>query len=223
MHASAFMLGKRFFEVYSKRTPGHILDVGSRDINGSLRACAPQSHEYIGIDIEAGKGVDIVLQDPYAYPFSSKHFDLVVSTSTFEHDKFYWITFMECCRVLKDGGFLYINSPSNGSYHGYPHDYWRFYPDASLALRDWAVRMLQPIWLVESFIAPQAGSEWNDCVMIFAKQPNFVPTVYLSDEIAYAHNVHRGTEEVRNYRQHTQDQAVIAHFREQLQRPAAKQ
>jgi len=222
MHTSAFVLGKRFLEIYAKDAPGRILDVGSRDINGTLRPAAPQGFEYIGIDLEAGKGVDMVLQDPYAYPFPGKHFDYVVSTSTFEHDQFFWLTFLECSRVLADGGFLYINTPSNGSYHGYPHDFWRFYPDSSLALQDWARRMLQPITLVESFIGPQVESEWNDTVMIFTKALAFTPKQYLSDEVAYAHNIHRGAEDVRNFRQHTQDQMVIAHFRQELQKATGK-
>jgi SAM-dependent methyltransferase len=222
MHTSAFMLGKRFLEIYQRGTSGRILDVGSRDINGTLRPCAPPDFEYTGIDLEAGKGVDMVLQDPYAYPFPGKHFDFVISTSTFEHDKLFWMTFLECCRVLTDKGFLYINTPSNGSYHGYPQDYWRFYPDASLALQEWGRRMLQPICLVESFIAPQVESEWNDSVMIFTKDADFRPSSYLSDEVAFAHNIHRGSEDVRNLRLQTQDQVIMARYRQELERSAKR-
>jgi SAM-dependent methyltransferase len=218
MHTSAFVLGKRFLEIYATEPAGRILDVGSRDVNGTLRPAAPKHYEYVGIDLEEGSGVDLVLRDPYAYPFPGKHFDAVVSTSTFEHDKFFWLTFLECCRVLSDRGFLYINTPSNGSYHGYPHDYWRCYPDAALALQDWGQRMLQPIFLVESFIGPQYESEWNDAVMIFARDPAFRPARYLSDEIAYAHNIRHGAEAVRNFRQQTQDQVAILHYRQELQR-----
>jgi SAM-dependent methyltransferase len=217
MHPSARELGRRFFEIYRKDAPGRILDVGSRDVNGTLRPYVPPGTEYIGIDLEGGTGVDIVLNDPYSYPFPEKFFDWVISTSTFEHDKFFWVTFAEMCRVLSDGGLIYLNAPSNGSYHGYPQDYWRFYPDAALALEDWGQRMHYPIYLVESFIAPQFGSEWNDCVMIFARDQGFRPSSYLSDHVEFAHNIHRGREKVRNVRVRTQDQEFIAHYRQKFE------
>ena len=44
---------------YSKEKP-RILDVGSMDINGSLKDVTSYS-EYIGIDIKEGKNVDVVL------------------------------------------------------------------------------------------------------------------------------------------------------------------
>ena len=81
----------------------------------------------------------------------------------------FWVSFLEMVRVLKPGGHLYINAPSNGGYHGFPLDHWRFYPDAGLALQDWARRMDQDVTLVESFIAPQQEAWFNDCVMVFAK------------------------------------------------------
>ena len=218
MHTSAFLLGKRFFELYRHDGPGRILDVGSRNLNGTLRSCAPADHEYVGIDLEEGEGVDLVLKDPYFYPFESKSFDYIVSTSTFEHDQFFWLTFLECCRVLNDTGFIYINAPSNGSYHGYPHDFWRFYPDSALALQNWGRRMLHPVTAVESFTGPQADSEWNDHVMIFTKRPDFQPARFLSDDVAFAHNIHRGRDSVRNLQLLTQDQVMIARLRQELQR-----
>jgi SAM-dependent methyltransferase len=217
MHPSARALGQRFFETYRKAGPARVLDVGSRDVNGTLRPFAPTGVEYIGVDIEAGAGVDIVLRDPHSYPFPEKCFDWVISTSTLEHDKFFWMTFAEMCRVVTDSGYIYINAPSNGSYHGYPHDYWRFYPDAGLALEEWGQRMGHPVVLVESFIAPQHGSEWNDCVMIFTKDLTFRPAVYLADQVELAHNIHHGRDEVRNVRVRTQDQEFIAAYRQKLQ------
>ena len=180
MHQSALLLGKRFFELYQTASPGRVLDIGSRDINGTLRNCAPQGAEYVGVDLQMGNGVDIVLKDPYSYPFPDKSFDWVVSTSMMEHTGLFWLSFLECCRVLSDTGFLYINAPSNGWYHGYPNDYWRFYPDASLALQEWGQRMNHPVRLIESFIAPQIGSEWNDNVMIFTKAPHLVQSTICS-------------------------------------------
>lgn len=222
MHKSAFLLGKRFFDLHRPAHPPRILDIGARDINGTLRACAPQPCEYVGIDLQPGPGVDLVLQDAYSYPFPSASFDLIVSTSTFEHDQFFWLSFLECCRVLKDTGAMYINVPSNGSYHGYPYDHWRFYPDAGLALQNWGRRMLHPVTLVESFIGPQFESEWNDAVMIFVKRPDFRPARYLSDDVPYAHNIRRGEEKLRNPQLRNQDQVLIDRLRQELARSSGK-
>jgi hypothetical protein len=93
----------------------------------------------------------------------------------------FWLTFLEGLRVLSSRGFLYVNAPSSGTYHGYPLDFWRFYPDAGISLEMWGRRMLQPVRLVESFITGQRIRGFNDCVMVFTKDPTFVPDRYIQD------------------------------------------
>ena len=170
MHASALEYGRKFFEIHTDAGFERVLDIGSLDINGSLRSVCPPGLAYTGIDLSAGKGVDLILSDPYAYPFPDGHFDMIVSTSCFEHDAFFWITFLEALRVLAPGGLFYINAPSNGFYHGHPFDHWRFFPDAGLALQRWAERSGVAVDLVESFTGERAAGEfWNDLVMVFRK------------------------------------------------------
>ncbi len=64
----------------------------------------------------------------------------------------FWVTFLEGLRVLSPRGFLYVNAPSSGIYHGYPLDHWRFYPDAGIGLEMWGQRMCHPVCLIESFV-----------------------------------------------------------------------
>ena len=125
MHQSALDIGTKFFETYWRPGFCTILDIGAADLNGSLRHVTPPGSDFMGIDLAAGPGVDLVLDDPYVYPFPDGHFDCVISTSCLEHDRMFWLTFLECSRVLSPRGVLYINAPSGGPYHGYPHDYWR--------------------------------------------------------------------------------------------------
>lgn len=169
MHTSARLAAEAFFRRYCTGACGALLDVGSMDVNGSLRTSAPSSYRYIGIDSAPGNGVDIVLDDPYRFPFEAERFDAVVCTSCMEHDSFFWLTFLECVRVLKVGGHFYLNVPSNGVYHRYPSDNWRFYPDAGLALAAWGVRAGFPVELLESFILNQIDDLWNDFVCVFRK------------------------------------------------------
>jgi hypothetical protein len=80
VHPSALDLGRLLFQTHGAGLK-RLLDVGSLDINGSLRDVCPSDVEYFGVDLEAGKGVDLVLADPYTYPFPDRHFDMVVSPS----------------------------------------------------------------------------------------------------------------------------------------------
>jgi len=170
MHPSALDYGKRFFETYAEPHFERVLDVGAFDVNGSLRSVCPKGLAYTGVDLVAGKGVDLVLDDPYTYPFPDNHFHMIVSTSCFEHDSLFWLTFIEAIRVLAPGGMFYINAPSNGIYHAHPIDCWRFYPDAGLALQEWAKRSGLEVELLESFTGERSGGDdWNDFVMIFQK------------------------------------------------------
>jgi SAM-dependent methyltransferase len=192
MHPSAFDLGKLLFQTHGDALR-RVLDVGALDINGSLRDVCPTGVEYIGIDLESGRGVDRVLDDPYTYPFPDGYCDMIVSTSTFEHDPMFWVTFLEMLRVLRKGGILYINAPSNGHYHTHPWDNWRFYPDASHALEMWGRKCGYDAHALESFTMTRCGP-WNDYVMVFSKgtiDPTSV--AFLSDHIAGVMNLRKVT------------------------------
>lgn len=177
MHSSALKYGKSFFDNYlSGHKPEELLivDVGAFDVNGSLRQFSPKGASYIGVDFSEGRGVDIVLSNPYCLPFDSDAVDAIVCSSVFEHSEFFWILFLECLRVLKPTGLLYINVPSNGMVHRYPIDGWRFYPDAGVSLVNWAKHSGFNAILLESFIAPKLGAingegMWNDFVVVIGK------------------------------------------------------
>ncbi len=81
----------------------------------------------------------------------------------------FWLVFLEALRVLKPSGLLYLNVPSNGSYHRYPVDCWRFYPDAGVALEAWGRRSGLRVKMLESFVGRQKGAGWDDFVAIFLK------------------------------------------------------
>ena len=90
MHDTALFYGKKFFENYVLKK-SKILDIGSKDENGSLRKFTNNKHEYIGIDMIPGKNVDIVQEDPYVIPFKNDTFDVVTATSVFEHSSMFWV------------------------------------------------------------------------------------------------------------------------------------
>jgi SAM-dependent methyltransferase len=108
---------------------GDTLEVGSFDVNGSVRALFAGG-EYIGVDMREGPGVDQVAEAK-ALPFDDGRFDVVVSTEMLEHDPTFWLSLPEMARVLKPGGHLVVTARSTGfPLHDFPSDYYRFSPEA---------------------------------------------------------------------------------------------
>ena len=171
MHDTALINASKFLIKYkTKNIDPAILDVGSYDVNGSLKPLLTKLYprgKYIGIDIEKGPNVDLVY-DGKILPFDNESFDLIVSTSCFEHDYHFWETFAEMVRVLKKDGIIYINAPSAGPYHCYPIDCWRFYADSWKGLAKWCREYRKmDIEIIESYIEPIG--EFHDSVGVFKK------------------------------------------------------
>lgn len=176
MHHSAMLNGKSFFETYSKilnrRSSCSVIEIGSQNVNGTLRDVCPKSYKYVGLDFVAGAGVDVVMSDPYRIPIDSDSVDVVVTSSCFEHSEFFWLSFLEIIRILKPNGLLYLNAPTTGSFHRFPVDCWRFYPDSGSALVRWAERNDYKPALLESFV--QVGGEFQDFVGVFLKDVGLI-------------------------------------------------
>ncbi len=202
MHPTAFKNCQLFFKKYARAFDGvpnvRIIEIGSQDVNGSLRSTAPPAFEYMGVDFVKGRGVDVVLDDPYSLPFDDESADIVISSSCFEHSQMFWLVFLEVMRVLKPAGIFYLNAPSNGAFHRYPVDCWRFYPDSGGALVTWARRNHIRAALLESYVSNQEGDIWNDFVGIFLKDERYLenfPMRVLSDFKDYRNGfIHGSTE-----------------------------
>jgi SAM-dependent methyltransferase len=178
MHHSAYVNAEKFYHKYCENNIENkkILDVGSYDVNGTMKPIFEKG-QYVGIDMEEGPNVDIVGVS-HDIPFDQDEFDIVISSSCFEHDDMFWISFQEMCRVLKPGGYMYVQAPSNGPYHGWPGDNWRFYIDSWKALEKWGNKLGYEIELVEHYIdetTPHHPNEgiriWNDSIGIYRKKP----------------------------------------------------
>jgi SAM-dependent methyltransferase len=174
MHDTSLASGAYFALMYGK--PGQtVVDVGGLDVNGSLRSYFEKGGmKYINIDIESHPSVDIVVKPGEKLPFDTGSIDLVVSTSCFEHDPCFWLTFREMCRIVKPNGYIYVNAPSDGKYHCHPGDNWRFYSDAGQALAYWASKQmyneeLYYVKVVETFHILKKDSIWTDFVCVWQR------------------------------------------------------
>lgn len=171
MHLTSWENASRFAATYCTSDFESIAEIGSQVVEGqaSLRALFPSVTRYVGFDFVPGIGVDCVLDDPYVFSAEECSFDCVISSSCFEHAEFFWLSFLEMVRICRVGGLIYLQVPSNGKYHRYPVDCWRFYPDSGVALQNWARRNGYPMTLLESFVTYQKADCWNDFVAVFCK------------------------------------------------------
>jgi hypothetical protein len=175
VHKSSLDKMLAFKEKYlesKKNVPLCILDLGSLDVNGSYREYFEvSSWTYRGIDLAAGKNVDIVLQDPYHWrEIQSGSADVVISGQAFEHIGFFWLTMLEIARVLKPEGLCCLIAPSGGPEHRYPVDCWRFYPDGFTALAHFASLEVSEVYSQNGTTGYSDGSDmWQDTILVCRK------------------------------------------------------
>jgi SAM-dependent methyltransferase len=188
MHYTALKSGESFSASYGIPN-GLVIDIGGQNVNGSLRSTFEmKGMKYICIDMEAHPSVDIVVLPGEKLPFEDGSVDLIVSSSCFEHDPCFWMTFKEMTRIIKQSGYIYVNAPSTGPYHCYPGDNWRFYSDAGQALAFWSGKQIAnetiyPVKVVETFNV--LGETWNDFVCVWQRVnvENIEKNITVSDEI----------------------------------------
>ena len=91
----------------------NILEIGSLDINGSVRDfLEPFAEQYIGIDAQEGKGVDVVVDAvDYVKP---NHFDVVVCCEVFEHTPAWKQIIQNAMTNLRDGGIFITTMAGEG-------------------------------------------------------------------------------------------------------------
>jgi len=169
MHETAYQNCQTFYDKYCKGVVNEssiVVDFGSYDVNGTLKPIFKDC-KYIGLDMAEGPNVDIVCNVNEGVPLEDNYADVVVSSSCFEHDMFFWESFLEMCRVVKPGGFIYINVPSATGYHAFPIDCWRFYYDAWIALEAYGLKKGYNIKLLERYIDQQCGN--HNSVGIYQK------------------------------------------------------
>ncbi len=95
-----------------------VLEVGSLNINGTVRDFFSDSKSYMGIDLIEGDGVDEIC---YGNELKSpdESYDTAISTECFEHDKFWTDTFQNMYRMTKKGGLVIFTCASEGRHeHG---------------------------------------------------------------------------------------------------------
>jgi SAM-dependent methyltransferase len=84
MHAAALQYATAQVAEHNLNRPGmEVLELGGRDVNGTVRHLFPLADRYISVDITPGRGVDIVADAADVLVPGS--FDVVVTTELLEH------------------------------------------------------------------------------------------------------------------------------------------
>ena len=92
---------------------GRVLEVGSYDVNGSVRSMFEEAREYVGVDLTPGPSVDHVgYGHEYGEPDGS--FELAISGSCFEHDPHWQDTLANMVRLTRPGGLVAATFASRG-------------------------------------------------------------------------------------------------------------
>lgn len=149
-----------------------LLEVGSLDVNGSVKptACSLHPSEYIGIDLVEGPGVDLILPaEKIIEHFGINSFDMIISTETLEHVIDWRLVINNIKRAIKEEGYVFISTPVAQGKHLFPTDCWRFNKE------DW-----KEIWAdFEILILEQ--EQKGDSLFLLARKPKDWTEKDLSD------------------------------------------
>lgn len=187
MHQSAMdLMSSAFDKYYRPEEHKTVVDLGSRVGKAGYmchRAITDKLNvKYVGVDIEPGINVDVVMKRPYRIPLPANSADIVISGQVFEHVPYVWVTMLEMARIVRPGGYLFITAPSSGHLHAYPTDCWRFYPDGMTALGSFAqLKVLEAKTDFPSksangranYAAVPGNRYWGDTLGVFQKPKNF--------------------------------------------------
>jgi ubiquinone/menaquinone biosynthesis C-methylase UbiE len=172
MHDTSGSSIKAFCLSYGKEG-NLVVEIGGADCNYSRTCFVEEKMDFLCLDTIKTPRVDIVFKFGEKLPLPDNSADIVVSSSHLERDPFFWVTFKEMARIVKQGGYIYCSTISNGTCKE-PRDHWRFYADAGLALTEWANSEIYglpsyKLKLIESFHILPDKDIWVDYVCIWKK------------------------------------------------------
>jgi SAM-dependent methyltransferase len=182
MHQAPLNFVKRILATSVPRGPLRLLEIGSYDVNGSIRDVVKQSEvgpwlrQYVGADLTAGPGVDVVISGN-EISYESSSFDIVMSLECFEHNPFWKETLTNMIRMLKPGGLCIVTCASLGRpEHGTPRMEassspgtrdvgWNYYHNISLS--EFRAQLSNSNAFTSVVLA--YGAAWNDLYFVGLK------------------------------------------------------
>ncbi|MBL7106986.1 MAG: class I SAM-dependent methyltransferase [Phycisphaerae bacterium] len=122
-----------FIQNHISSFDGPYLEVGSKDYGNTqdIKLLFPKAEKYVGIDMEDGPRVDVVLDLSKSIAeidekLDSIRFETIFCLSVLEHCEDPFLVAKNLTNLLKPGGQICLSVPFALGFHGYPSDYWRF-------------------------------------------------------------------------------------------------
>jgi SAM-dependent methyltransferase len=117
---------------------GKVLEIGSKNYGNTTSFRDHYTrNEYVGLDLEAGDGVDVIVDLTKGIgSLQENSFSLAICCSVMEHTDKPWVMAQNISRLLKKDGLLFVSVPWVWRYHKYPDDYFRYSPAGIKALYD---------------------------------------------------------------------------------------
>lgn len=128
MHPSVQDFVKRTLSA-DQITGKQVLEVGSYDVNGSVRPYVESLNpaRYLGVDATAGPRVDQVVDCEHLCTTVGRAWDLVICTEMLEHVRDWRTCMHQLASAPVVQGWLLITTRSPGfPYHPFPEDHWRY-------------------------------------------------------------------------------------------------
>jgi hypothetical protein len=129
-----------FMKALSPMMKGPILEIGSKrqgepPLFFDYRTFFPREMKYVGVDIDAGEGVDVVVDMTAEIGvikslLDGLRFNSVICLSVMEHVKDIYSFAQNVEALMNPGALAVISIPFAWELHAYPHDFWRFTPGA---------------------------------------------------------------------------------------------
>lgn len=117
-HSAANMFIKTILSEIAKArgNPTKILEIGSHDVNGSIRTVVMQStkvFEYVGVDLSAGPGVDVI-GSGHEVSLGFERFDFVISSECLEHNPYWKETLYNMRKHVTPNGYVVVSCATLG-------------------------------------------------------------------------------------------------------------
>lgn len=112
MHAQVIEVLGRLVAATGSASHGDVLELGSLDVNGSVRPLLASADSYHGIDLVDGPGVDEVADA--ATWRTGRRFDVVVCAEVLEHAPQWTDLLTNAWSLLAPGGWLLVTCATEG-------------------------------------------------------------------------------------------------------------
>lgn len=101
-----------------RRHPSHrdgpVVELGSYNMNGGVRALFAPRAAYVGVDVRPGPGVDVVSPAHLTPARAGQGYAVAVSTEMLEHDPFWCESVGRMVSLVRDGGLVIITAAAPG-------------------------------------------------------------------------------------------------------------